>query len=119
MGKIHLKRAYERPSSADGLRVLVDRLWPRGLSKNEAAIDVWVKEVAPSTALRWWYDHDPEKWSEFKQRYFLELEANPAAVEALLDYVAKGDVTLLFGSRELCLNNAVALKEFLELRFNR
>ena len=111
---IRIKRAYQEPEEADGRRVLVDRLWTRGLSKEKAKVDVWVKEIAPSTELRRWYGHDPDKWPEFKTRYAAELEANPARVEELLAEVRAGTVTLLYSSKEERLNNAVALKEYIE-----
>ena len=113
---IQIKRVYEPASGSDDRRVLVDRLWPRGLSKSIAKIDLWVRDIAPSNELRKWYGHDPEKWSEFKQRYYAELEANPEAVEALLEYLGTGNVTLVYSSREERLNNAVALKEYVEVR---
>ena len=111
---IRIKRVYQEPEEADGRRVLVDRLWTRGLSKEKAKVDVWVKEIAPSTELRRWYGHDPDKWPEFKTRYAAELEANPARVEELLAEVQAGTVTLLYSSKEERLNNAVALKEYIE-----
>jgi len=111
---IRIKRVYEEPEEADGRRVLVDRLWARGLSKQKAKIDVWVKEIAPSTELRRWYGHEPGKWSEFKSRYVAELEANPAGIEELLAEVQAGTVTFLYSSKEERLNNAVALKEYIE-----
>ncbi len=111
---IRIKRVYEEPEEADGRRVLVDRLWTRGLSKEKAKLDVWVKEIAPSTELRRWYGHDPDKWLEFKTRYAAELEANPARVEELLAEVQAGTVTFLYSSKEERLNNAVALKEYIE-----
>jgi uncharacterized protein YeaO (DUF488 family) len=111
---IRIKRVYEEPAETDGRRVLVDRVWPRGLSKEQAKVDVWLKDIAPSTELRRWYGHDPDKWSEFKTRYAAELEANPARVAALLAEVRAGSVTFLYGSREGRRNNAVALKEYLE-----
>ncbi len=108
-----VKRVYESPSAGDGVRVLVDRLWPRGLSKGKAAIDLWLREAAPSDALRKWYKHDPEKWPEFRRRYFAELDAKPEEL-APLAKLGRRRVTLVFGSREERLNNAVALKEYLE-----
>jgi uncharacterized protein YeaO (DUF488 family) len=111
---IGIKRAYESPTKDDGNRILVDRLWPRGLSKEKAKIDFWAKELAPSTELRRWYDHVPEKWSEFKSRYFAELDANPKLIIELLDYVRKGRVTFVYSSKEQQLNNAIALKEYVE-----
>ncbi len=111
---IHVKRVYEVPSRADGKRILVDRLWPRGLSKEKAKVRYWIKEIAPSTELRRWYAHDHQKWPEFKSRYFSELEANQEALEVLLKDMSEGTVTLLYSSKEDRLNNAFALKEYLE-----
>ncbi len=113
---IRVKRVYEPPSNRDGRRVLVDRLWPRGLSKADAKIDYWPKEIAPSTELRKWYGHEPEKWPEFKRRYFKELKSKSDAVQALLDYVRAGKVTFVYGSKEQRINNVAALKEYLEAR---
>ena len=113
---IHIKRVYEAPDAGDGQRILIDRLWPRGLAKAKAGIDLWLKAIAPSTELRRWYNHDPERWTEFKRRYYCELDAHPDAVAELLDRVAAGKVTLLFGSREERWNNAHALKEYLQSR---
>ena len=113
---IRVKRVYEPPAKRDGRRVLVDRLWPRGLSKADAKIDHWPKEIAPSTELRKWYGHDPDKWPEFKRRYFKELQSKSDAVQALLDYIRTGKVTLVYGSKEQRLNNVAALKEYLEAR---
>jgi len=92
---IKIKRAYESPSGDDGYRILVDRLWPRGISKEKAKVDFWPKELAPSTELRRWYGHDPEKWAEFKSRYFTELNGNPELINELLVYVGKGTVTFV------------------------
>jgi uncharacterized protein YeaO (DUF488 family) len=114
--EIKIKRAYEATSDQDGTRILVDRLWPRGISKEKAKVAFWPKELAPSTELRRWYGHDPEKWSEFKSRYFAELEGNPELVNELIAHVRKGTVTFVFSSKEQKLNNAVALKEYLESR---
>ena len=112
--KIQIKRAYDNPSENDGYRILVDRLWPRGISKEKAKIDYWAKALAPSNELRRWYGHDPEKWSEFKSRYFAELDANPGSVKELFDFVSKGLVTFVYSSKEQHINNAVALKEYFE-----
>jgi uncharacterized protein YeaO (DUF488 family) len=112
--EIKIKRAYESPSDDDGYRILVDRLWPRGISKEKAKVDFWPKELAPSTELRRWYGHDPEKWSEFKSRYFAELDGNPELANELLEYVHKGTVTFIYSSKEQRLNNANALKEYVE-----
>ena len=111
---ILVKRVYDKPEEADGCRILVDRLWVRGITKDKAGVDVWAKTVAPSTALRNWYDHDPDKWPEFKSRYADELETNKEEVEKLLVRIQAGTVTFLYSSKERRMNNAVALKEYLE-----
>jgi uncharacterized protein YeaO (DUF488 family) len=112
---ICLKRAYEAPSSKDGFRVLIDRLWPRGLSKAEAEIDLWLKKVAPSAELRRWFGHDPAKWEEFRRLYHDELDRNPEAVEALRQALAdKEKATLLYAARDDEHNNAVALRDYLK-----
>ncbi len=112
--KIKVKRVYEPPSPSDGQRILVDRLWPRGIAKAAAKIDLWIKEIAPSNALRKWYAHDPQKWPEFKRKYFAELEANDEVLKSFLAQIGKGEVTFLFSSKETRLNNAFALKEYVE-----
>jgi uncharacterized protein YeaO (DUF488 family) len=114
--KIQVKRAYEEPSHGDGLRVLVDRLWPRGLSKARSSVDLWLKDLAPSTTLRRWFNHDPAKWAEFKRRYAQELDAKRATVAALVGAVRRGKVTLLFSARDEEHNNAVALQGYLAER---
>lgn len=111
---IRLKRAYEPPSPADGLRVLVERLWPRGLSKEQAAVDLWLKDVAPSTELRRWFGHDAAKWEEFRRRYREELRERPEGLERLASLVAAGPVTFVYGSRDQEHNAATVLKELLE-----
>lgn len=111
---ILIKRVYEAAARSDGRRILVDRLWPRGLSKEDAAIDYWARAVAPSNALRRWYGHAPEKWNEFRRRYFAELDANPASVAELKRQLGAGSATLVYSSKETKLNNAVALLEYLE-----
>jgi uncharacterized protein YeaO (DUF488 family) len=111
---IALKRAYEAASRKDGCRILVERLWPRGVSKQKAKIDLWAKEAAPSSDLRRWFDHDPDKWTEFKRRYAKELAANDEALEPIREQLRAGRVTFVFASRELQFNNAVALKDYLE-----
>lgn len=110
---VRIKRAYEPPSGDDGMRVLVDRLWPRGLPKTRAAVDLWLKDLAPSVRLRRWFNHDPTRWTEFKQRYADELDAKKAAVAALLGAARRGNVTLLFGARDEKHNNATALLAYL------
>ena len=114
--KIKVKRVYDPPATTDGRRILVDRLWPRGLSKEKAGIDFWAREISPSTELRRWYGHDPEKWPEFKAKYSEELKAKPEDVEEFLQHVGRGTATFLYGSKEEHLNNAVALKEYVESR---
>ncbi len=111
---IHTKRVYEAPDEQDGARFLVDRLWPRGVKKSDLAIQAWLKDAAPSTELRLWYAHDPARWNEFRKRYAKELQEHPAAWQPLLDAAQRGTITLLYSSREPELNNAAALKEFLE-----
>jgi uncharacterized protein YeaO (DUF488 family) len=111
---IQLKRAYVPPEPQDGFRILVDRLWPRGVSRNSAQIDVWLKDVAPSTSLRKWFAHDPSKWGEFRERYFLELQRNPEAIAQLDEHVRRGTVTLVYGAKDSECNHAVALKAYLE-----
>ena len=111
---IKTKRAYESPSDDDGHRILVDRLWPRGISKENAKIEIWPKELAPSTELRRWYGHDPEKWEEFKSRYAEELDRHPDLVKELMELVCSGKVTFVYSSKEQRLNNAAALVEYLE-----
>lgn len=109
---IRVKRIYDEPSKNDGRRVLVDRVWPRGLSKADARIDAWMKELAPSTKLRKWFGHDPKKWSEFKKRYFTELKDAPDPLHELLAHVRRGAVTLLYSARDTQHNQAVALAEY-------
>lgn len=112
---LYIKRVYEPRAPGDGHRVLVDRLWPRGLSKERADVDEWLRDVAPSTALRSWFGHDPAKWAEFKRRYFLELTAEPAAtaVSHLRSIAGRRRVTLVYGAKDEAHNQAVALVEYL------
>lgn len=111
---IRIKRVYEPVEQGDGHRFLVDRLWTRGFTKEKLAIEAWLKEVAPSDDLRRWYSHDPAKWDEFRRRYFAELDGKSGIWRVLLDAAAQGDVTLLYSSKELKINNAVALKQYLD-----
>ena len=114
---IALKRAYEPAARSDGCRILVERLWPRGLSKQAARIDLWPVDLAPSTDLRRWFDHDPEKWAQFKRRYFGELRTRESArdaLESVFERVRSGPVTFVFAAREREFNNAVALKQYVE-----
>lgn len=112
--KIRIKRVYDPVEDGDGTRILVDRIWPRGMTREKAQVDLWLKEAAPSTALRKWFAHDPSKWDEFKARYSSELDADPETVGKILDLASEGPITLLFSSRDTRLNQAVALKEFLD-----
>lgn len=116
MIRLKLKRIYERPEAADGARFLVERLWPRGVSKERAELREWLKEAAPSDELRRWYGHDPAKWSEFRRRYFAELEGNPDALHSIIEAARTGTVTLVFAAKDPQLSNARALKEYLEER---
>ena len=111
---IRLKRIYDKPTKADGRRFLVDRIWPRGLKKNEARIDEWLKEIAPTTPLRKWFAHDPGKWKEFKRRYSAELDKQREKIEELASDARKSTVTLLFAAKDTEYNNAVALKEYVD-----
>ena len=110
---IQLKRVYEKPERADGTRILVDRLWPRGLTKEKAAIDLWLKELAPSTELREWFGHDPKKWRGFRSRYQTELKQRGDQLQLIKSRARKGVVTLIFGARDQEHNEAVVLKQFL------
>lgn len=114
-GDLLLKRIYAPASKADGARILVDRLWPRGISKIEAALDAWLKEIAPSTALREWFHHEAPRWEEFRKRYLAELDVAPAAeaVSELRGWMKKGRVTLLYAAKDADHNNAVALRDYL------
>ena len=114
--QICLKRAYDDPDENDGLRILVDRVWPRGRTKEEMRLDAWLKEIAPSTELRNWFGHDPQKWDEFKRRYFKELENLQQPVADLLERGRGQRLTLVFAARDEEHNNAVALREYLQAR---
>ena len=113
---LSLKRAYDPPLPQDGPRLLVDRLWPRGVSKDALKIEQWYRDVAPSAELRVWFGHDPAKWAEFKKRYFAELEKNAANWQPILEKARKGKTTLIYSARDTAHNDAVALKEFLETK---
>lgn len=113
---IRLKRAYDDAAADDGLRVLVDRLWPRGLSKQKAHIDLWLKEIAPSTELRKWFGHDPAKWKDFQARYRKEIQSHPDSLALLRKKGKEGTVTLLFASHDQERNNAVVLQGLLKRR---
>ncbi len=113
-GRLSLKRAYDRQSADDGTRVLVDRLWPRGLRKEQLAVDLWLKDLAPSDALRRWYGHDPARWAAFADRYRIELAPHSDLLHLLDDLRRRGPLTLLYGARDSARNNAVVLREVLE-----
>ena len=113
---IKLKRVYEDPAESDGERVLVDRVWPRGLSKEKAGVARWLKDIAPSKELRQWFGHDPERWSGFREHYFQELDDRPDEVGELVEAARKGTITLLFAARDTDHNNAVALRDYLRER---
>jgi uncharacterized protein YeaO (DUF488 family) len=110
---VRLKRVYEKASQDDGLRILVDRLWPRGLTKERAAADLWLKEIAPSTELRKWFGHDPKKWQEFRRRYRTEIRKHPEEMRLIRDKAKAGAVTILYGARDQEHNEAVVLQELL------
>ena len=113
---VKIKRAYEEPAEEDGTRILVDRLWPRGLTKERAKIDLWLKDVAPSTKLRKWFAHDPAKWTEFQRRYTDELRKNNEPLSALKQEADKGPVTLIYGARDQEHNEAVILQKLLQAK---
>ena len=112
--KIKIKRAYEPSHKDDGVRILVDRLWPRGLTKEKASVDLWLKEIAPSTELRKWFAHDPDKWKSFRGRYETEIRHNDDLIKVLKDKAREGTVTLIYGARDQKHNEALVLKQFLE-----
>ena len=116
---ITLKRAYDPWSYADGTRFLVERLWPRGVAKQKLRVDAWLKDVAPSTELRKWFSHDPEKWDEFRKRYWRELAANPEAWQPIASAARRGRVTLIYSSHDAEHNHAVALFEYLKKKARR
>jgi uncharacterized protein YeaO (DUF488 family) len=116
---IKLKRVYDPVAATDGPRFLVERLWPRGIKKTALKLDAWMKDAAPTTELRQWFGHDPKKWREFRRRYFLELRANPDALDSILKAARNGPVTLLYSSHDVEHNNAVALKDYLEAKLRR
>lgn len=113
---VSFERVYEKPSPNDGKRILVERLWPRGLKKEDAKVDEWLREIAPSTKLREWFGHDPEKWSEFEERYWKELKKKQEIVSKLVKEIKREQVTFVFAAKEEKHNNAVALKEYIERR---
>ena len=116
---VTLKRAYDRVSRADGTRFLVERLWPRGVAKTELRLDAWLKEAGPSTALRKWFSHDPAKWTEFRRRYFRELDSRPEAWQPIASAARRGTVTLIYSSHDTEHSNAVALQEYVQAKLRR
>lgn len=116
---IEIQRVYGRQQRSQGFRILVDRLWPRGIKKEELKADLWLKDVAPSNDLRKWFNHDPARWDEFKRRYFRELESRQSAIDSIVEKTKDGDIILLYGARDDKHNNAAALKEYLESRPRR
>lgn len=112
--KLEIKRAYDEPDHADGMRILVDRLWPRGLTKQRAQVDLWLKDIAPSTELRKWFGHDPDKWAQFQARYRRELRSKADLVALLKEKAAKGPITLLYGAKDQTHNEAVVLQSVLQ-----
>ena len=116
---IQLKRAYEKSSESDGARFLVERLWPRGVKKQELSLDGWLKDVAPSNDLRRWFGHAPEKWNEFKRRYIRELERNEDAWRPLLTSARRGRITLVYSTHDTEHSNAIVLKEFLQAKLRK
>ncbi|MCR4393545.1 MAG: DUF488 family protein [Dehalococcoidales bacterium] len=111
---LRVKRVYDESSEEDGFRILVDRIWPRNITKYAAGVDLWLREVAPSHELRRWFGHDDQKWDEFKQKYYQELESKESQIKMIRQKLKSGNVTLLFGAKNRIHNNAVALKEFIE-----
>jgi uncharacterized protein YeaO (DUF488 family) len=116
---LKIKRVYEHAEAGDGVRFLVERLWPRGMKKEELKMQAWLKEVSPSPGLRSWYGHDPAKWEEFQQRYRKELGSNPEAWKPILEEAKRGDVTLLYSARDTERNSALLLKAFLEEKMGK
>ena len=117
---IKVERIYDNPTGGDSFRILVDRLWPRGLSKDKVRVDLWQKDIAPSNTLRKWFGHDEKKWDEFKQKYFKELDKNNDVVNTIITTAREqNSITLLYGTKEKRFNNAVALKEYLEEKFKK
>ena len=109
--KIRIKRVYVQPDKHDGRRILVDRLWPRGLTKEKASVDLWLKDIAPSTELRKWFGHDPGRWEEFKKRYLAELKGNSEQIRLLKQELGRGAVTLVYGAKDEEHNEAVVIQE--------
>lgn len=116
---IRIARVHDDPDASTGARLLVDRVWPRGIAKDDLQLDAWIRDVAPTTELRKWFGHDPEKWEEFQHRYRAELDAAPEAVGRCLEWCRKGPVTLLFAAKDRDRNQAVVLRDYLSERLKR
>lgn len=116
MTTIAVKRVYEPHTRGDGRRVLVDRIWPRGISKETLSDAIWLRDIGPSNELRRWFGHKPERWAIFRKRYWLELDKNPEAVDALRGLLKKGKVTLLYSAHDIAHNQAIALRDYLQSR---
>ena len=114
MNNIKIKRVYDQPDKKDGNRILVDRLWPRGLAKEKAGVDLWLQEIAPSTELRKWFDHDPKRWKSFRRRYEMEIRHKEDLIKVLQQKAHEGTITLIYGARDEKHNEALVLKQFLE-----
>jgi len=112
--KVRVKRVYERPGKDDGRRILVDRLWPRGLTRDKASVDLWLKDIAPCTELRKWFGHDPGRWEEFRKRYLAELKGNSEPIRILQQEMARNTVTLVYGANDEEHNQAIIIREYLE-----
>jgi uncharacterized protein YeaO (DUF488 family) len=109
---IKIKRVYEKPGKEDGSRILVDRFWPRGLTKEKAALNLWLKDIAPTTELRKWFNHDPAKWNEFIKKYLKELKENEESISILKEFLKKGPVTLIYAAKDEAHNEALVIKDF-------
>jgi uncharacterized protein YeaO (DUF488 family) len=114
---IKIKRVYDHPDANDGVRFLVERLWPRGIRKESLHMEAWLKDAAPSSELRNWFGHDPAKWPEFERRYFAELDARPEALRPIVEAAGRGNITLIYSARDTVHNNAMALQFYLRDRF--
>lgn len=112
--EIKIKRVYDDPERSDGYRILVDRVWPRGMTKEKAAADLWLKDAGPSTELRKWFNHDPAKWAEFKKRYTTELKKNSVSMNEIKEHAKKGPVTLVYSAKDEAHNQAVVIRSFLD-----
>lgn len=115
--RLKIKRVYEDPEEEDGIRILVDRLWPRGMTKEKAHIDIWLRDIGPSTGLRKWFGHEPDRWNEFKEKYIQELKSNKEQISLLNEQLNKGKVTILYGAKDTEHNEAVVIEEYFNDEF--